>query len=515
VSATEAPTIEAAPELGLRRRRTRRRVGAAAVAAAGIAAAVLAVTNPFESSGASSSSSLDNGSATSLATVERRSLSSQTQVDATLGYADASTVSEPAGTPPATVLQAEQTAATARAQLQTARAALSVDRQALEAVRARLTADRLRESVDCGGANAAQAAAAASSDGSGGGGNAGACATAAQAVATEEQTLAADAAKVAADEQAVASAATTLAGAEKSLAAARASATVYGQTSSYTHLPSVGKVIRRDRTLFAVDGLPVILLYGRVPAWRAFVGGTSPGPDVAELNANLRTLGYGQAPSGDSFTAATAAAIKAFQAAHGLPQTGELLLGAVVFAPRPVRVTRVNPTRGATVQPGPVLSVTSTRRQVEIALDATQQATVKVGDPATITLPDNRTTPGRVSFVGTVATAASDSGNSGGSTQPPTIEVHVTPSDPATTGRLDRAPVSVAITTATVDHALVVPVNALLALASGGYAVEEVASDGTHRLVPVELGLFDDSEGLVQVTGTGLRPGRRIVVPAQ
>jgi multidrug efflux pump subunit AcrA (membrane-fusion protein) len=73
----------------------------------------------------------------------------------------------------------------------------------------------------------------------------------------------------------------------------------------------------------------------------------------------------------------------------------------------------------------------------------------------------------------------------------------------------------VSITTATVDHALVVPVNALLALASGGYAVEEVASDGTHRLVPVELGLFDDADGLVQVTGTGLRPGRRIVVPAQ
>jgi peptidoglycan hydrolase-like protein with peptidoglycan-binding domain len=513
VSATNAPTIETAPELGLRRRRRRRRASVVALAAAGVAAAVLAVTNPFTGSGTSGSSSLDNGSPTSLATVERRSLSSQTQVDATLGYADPSTISEPVGTPPATVMQAEQTAASARAQLQTAQTTLSVDRQAFAAARARLAADRQRETVDCSGANAAQSAATGSSDGSSNG-NTGACASAAQAVATDQQTVDADAAKVTADEQAVSAAATTLAGAEKSLAAARASATVYGQTSSYTRLPSVGQVIGRGQALFAVDGRPVVLLYGRAPAWRAFVTGMSPGPDVAELNANLQSLGYASGASGNAFTAATAAAIRAFQAAHGLPQTGELLLGSVVFAPRPVRVTRVNPTRGSTVQAGPVLSVTSTRRQVEVALDATQQASVKVGDPATITLPGGRTTPGRVSFVGTVATASSSS-NSNGSTQPPTIEVNVTPTDPAATGRLDKAPVSVSITTASVEHGLVVPVNALLALASGGYAVEEVAADGTHRLVPVELGLFDDADGLVQVTGTGLHPGQRIVVPAQ
>jgi peptidoglycan hydrolase-like protein with peptidoglycan-binding domain len=483
----------------------------AALAAAGIAATALAITNPFAGSGTPGSTSLDNGAPTSLATVEQRSLSSQTQVDATLGYADSSTISEPAGTPPATVMQAEQTAASARGQLQTARSALQVDGQALAAARARLAADRQREAVECSGVNAAQAGSTGSSDGSGNG-SAGTCASATQAVATDQQTVDADTAKVAADQQAVSSAATSLAGAEKSLEAATRSATVYGQTSSYTSLPSVGQVIRPGQTLYAIDGRPVVLLHGRVPAWRAFASGLSPGPDVAELNASLRALGYA-APSGSAFTAATAAAISAFQAARGLPQTGELLLGSVVFAPRPVRVTSVNPSRGATVQAGPVLGVTSTRRQVDVALDATQQANVHVGDRATITLPDGRTTPGRVSFVGTVATASSSS-SSGGSSQPPTIDVHVTPTDPSATGRLDKAPVSVSITTATVHDALVVPVNALLALAGGGYAVEEVAADRTHRLVRVELGLFDDADGLVQVTGSGLRPGRRIVVPA-
>ena len=87
--------------------------------------------------------------------------------------------------------------------------------------------------------------------------------------------------------------------------------------------------------------------------------------------------------------------------------TGELLLGSVVFEPGPVRVTSVTPTVGATVMPGPVLGITSTARQVKIALDASQQASVKVGDAVTITLPDNQTTPGRITYVSSVATSPS------------------------------------------------------------------------------------------------------------
>jgi hypothetical protein len=61
---------------------------------------------------------------------------------------------------------------------------------------------------------------------------------------------------------------------------------------------------------------------------------------------------------------------------------------------------------------------------------------------------------------------------------------------------------------------LAVPVDALLALAGGGYAVEVVGAGGVHRLVAVTLGLFDDAEGLVQVSGPGLQAGQRVVVPA-
>jgi len=188
-----------------------------------------------------------------------------------------------------------------------------------------------------------------------------------------------------------------------------------------------------------------------------------------------------------------------------------------VFERVAVRVTSVTPTLGATVAPGPVLGITSTTRQVTIELDAAQQSDLKVGDPVVITLPDNSTTPGRVTYVGTVATtpASDQGGGGGGGSSTPTIEVDVTPTDPAATGRLDQAPVNVSITTGSVANALVVPVNALLALASGGYALEEVGAGGVHHLVGVELGLFDDADGLVQVSGSGIAAGQRVVVPSQ
>jgi hypothetical protein len=61
---------------------------------------------------------------------------------------------------------------------------------------------------------------------------------------------------------------------------------------------------------------------------------------------------------------------------------------------------------------------------------------------------------------------------------------------------------------------LIVPVGALVSLAGGGYAVEVVKPGGTHELIPVTLGLFDDAAGTVEVGGTGLQAGQHVVVPA-
>jgi hypothetical protein len=304
----------------------------------------------------------------------------------------------------------------------------------------------------------------------------------------------------------------------------------------------VGQVVSQGQSLYSVDGSPVVLLYGSTPAYRALSEAMS-GTDVEELNANLVELGYATSgeldPSSNYFSGGTASALEQLQATLGVDQTGRLALGQVVFLPSAARVTTVSATLGAPAQAGAtVLEATSTTREVMVPLDATQQSYVKAGDDVTITLPDKQTTPGVVWSVGTVATASS-SGSSGGgsgsgssssgsssstpgssasgsgSSGTPTIEVDVIPTDAAATGSLDQAPVQVSITTASVDNAFVVPVDALLAQSNGRYAVEVVGRNGAHDLVSVSLGLFDDGDGLVQVTGSRLVAGQRVVVPAQ
>jgi hypothetical protein len=468
-----------------------------------VAVLVIVVVQDHFGSSKGPSGLADNAAATSLATVTRRPLSSQTQVNATLGYADPSSIRVPAGSAPAAVQQAEQSLTASERTLQAALASLAADGSTLGGAQAALSAARGKESVDCAGAGAAEAAPA-------GGSASGTCASDVQVVSSDGQGYRGDAMKLAGDRASVASAQAALASAQAILSTARSSAALYGQGSTFTTLPTVGRVLSRGQSLYEIDGHPVLLLYGSVVPSRAFLAGMSPGLDVAALNANLDALGYASGLTGDTFSAASAAAIRALQFAHGATATGELQLGSVVFEPGPVRVTSVTPTVGANVTPGPVLGITSTAPQVTIELSAARQSSVKVGDRVTITLPNERTTPGTVSSVGTVAKAPSTKG--GGEEAGPTIEVQVAPNDPRAIGHLDEAPVTVSITTASVPSTLVVPVNALLALAGGGDALE-VVEGRVHRLEGVSLGLFDDADGLVQVSGPGVSVGQRVVVP--
>ena len=285
------------------------------------------------------------------------------------------------------------------------------------------------------------------------------------------------------------------------------------QVATYTELPQVGQVISQGQGLWAINGQPTPLLYGDITPWRAFMPGMPPGPDVAALNMDLDALGYGKELKGDSFTSATESAVTKLQAAEGTARTGQLPLGSVIFQPGAVQVTTVNPTVGQTVSAGQVvLQVTTTKRQVQVPLDATQQSDIKVGDKVSIVMPDNATTPGIVSYVSNVATTPSSGTSSSGSSTP-TVEVNITPTVPAATGTLDDLSVNVWITTAVAPDAYVVPVDALVAMSNGGYALEAAGATGTHYLVPVAVGLFDDANEMVQVSGAGVRAGLKVVVP--
>jgi hypothetical protein len=288
-----------------------------------------------------------------------------------------------------------------------------------------------------------------------------------------------------------------------------------------TWLPKVGQVIHQGQVLYRVDQAPVVLLYGSTPAYRPLAEGAYAsdvkGRDVAQLNHDLVALGYVHRSDVDSawneFNWATKAGVEKLQNHLGVEQTGQLALGDVVFLPSAARVIAWQASLGGPAT-GPVLSTTSTVRTVSVALDASLQSQVKTGDRVIVTLPDGRTTPGRASSVGTVASVQSDnSGGGGGSDSGATVPVMIRLTHPRAAGSLDQALVEVSITDRTVRNVLAVQVAALLALSGGGYAVEVVEGDGTHHLVPVTPGLFDDAAGMVQVSGPGLAAGQRVVVP--
>jgi hypothetical protein len=289
-----------------------------------------------------------------------------------------------------------------------------------------------------------------------------------------------------------------------------ASYTVTGRGSgTLTWLPSAGQVIRQGQVLYKVDnGIPVVLLYGSVPAWRNMSEGTT-GEDVTQLNHDLVNLGYANSSDisslgWDYYSWETQYAVENMEKALGVSNpSGSLTLGSVVFKPAALRVSQVTGSLGSPAS-GPILSATSDRHVVTINLSTSMESEVKAGDAVTVTLPAGSTTPGVITSVGTVASGSSSSA---------TVPVYVKLTNPSAAGSLDQAPVTVNITTATASNVLVVEVGALLAQPSVGYAVEVVGANNSRRLVPVTVGpIFDDTAGLVQVTGN-LTPGERVVVP--
>jgi peptidoglycan hydrolase-like protein with peptidoglycan-binding domain len=275
-----------------------------------------------------------------------------------------------------------------------------------------------------------------------------------------------------------------------------------------TWLPSEGAVMHRGDTLYRADNVrAAFLLYGRLPAWRDLAPGISDGPDVRQLERNLRALGY---DSDHDITIdrhwdwATTAAVERFQDARGLTVDGSLSLGEIVFRSGPTRIGQLDASVGDQAAPGRALAkVSSTVRRVTVDVPADRQSVARVGDTVTVGLPSGQSARGRIASVGTVAqTPAGDP--HGDPTVPVTIELR---GRAAHGTRLDQAPADVGFAVERRKGVLAVPIKALLARPGGGFAVE-VVENGAHRLVPVEPGLYADDE--VEVSGD-LHEGETVV----
>ena len=160
----------------------------------------------------------------------------------------------------------------------------------------------------------------------------------------------------------------------------------------------------------------------------------------------------------------------------------------------------------------PLYNISSIGIEVVFQVDATDQETVSLGDRVEIELPTDERVPTVISFIDQVVTQT-QAGEF--------IEVTLEVLNPEEIETYDQAPVKVFVITEISAGVLYVPVNALLALAEGGYALEVYEGEvetGTFNsesgvdtnYIAVEIGVFTD--GFVEVKGN-ISEGQVVVVP--
>ena len=172
----------------------------------------------------------------------------------------------------------------------------------------------------------------------------------------------------------------------------------------------------------------------------------------------------------------------------------------------------INDLGSAVALNSPLYNISSVGIEVVFQVDATDQETVTLGKNVEIELPTDERVPTIITFIDQVVTQT-QAGDF--------IEVVLEVLNPEEVEAYDQAPVKVFLTTEVSENVLYVPVNALLALAEGGYALEVyagVAEGSTFEgesgvdttYVAVEIGVFTD--GFVEVIGN-IQEGQLVVVP--
>ena len=172
----------------------------------------------------------------------------------------------------------------------------------------------------------------------------------------------------------------------------------------------------------------------------------------------------------------------------------------------------INDLGSAVALNSPLYNISSVGIEVVFQVDATDQETVTLGKNVEIELPTDERVPTVITFIDQVVTQT-QAGDF--------IEVVLEVLNPVEVEAYDQAPVKVFLTTEVSENVLYVPVNALLALAEGGYALEVyegVAEGSTFEgesgvdttYVAVEIGVFTD--GFVEVIGN-IQEGQLVVVP--
>lgn len=268
-----------------------------------------------------------------------------------------------------------------------------------------------------------------------------------------------------------------------------------------TWLAAVGDTVDQGSKLAEVNGDPVVAVRGSFPYWRDLGPGVAAGKDVTQLEYMLAALGYA-ADTGlkvdQTFNAATAKALKAFQKAMGMPTDGILGQGEVVVIDAPKVISGRSGSIGQDAGEAGI-TVTDPVVHVHADIDVEHAALAERGDTVTLTV-------GGTSTEAAVTAVGERKQNSNGEQVVP-VTIDGSSLNTKTVG----ATVQVTVKNLKATAVVAVPVATVLALAEGGYAVEVPdPGAGGSRLVAVQLGAFAD--GWVELIGD-VQPGTAVVTP--
>lgn len=261
-----------------------------------------------------------------------------------------------------------------------------------------------------------------------------------------------------------------------------------------------GTVVNPGETLIWIGNKPVTLATGDTPLYRTLeLQGTKKskhmtGEDVRQLQEFLLSQGADDKERLEAdgiFGVSTKRALKEWQKAQGLEETGTIDRTQLVFHPEPVRIDN-EPQIGANFSD---LQVTEKAQEVKARFDTKSRAFLPIGGTVDIETGDG-------TIRGTITDVASVVGDDGSQKLEATVEA----ATPLPDG-VER--VNIVATRTVASDALHVPVRAVLALAGGGYGLE-VETSGGVELRAVELGSVVDD--VVEISGD-FAEGDRVVVP--
>ncbi len=278
-------------------------------------------------------------------------------------------------------------------------------------------------------------------------------------------------------------------------------------TGTITQRHPVGTVVQFGETLARIDQKPLFLGQGGMPMYRELYKVASGsrdeygnrlelmvGYDIGHLQTFLLAAGFdadGKLEVDGTFGSATEKAVKAWQAAVGLPVSGRVDNSQIVFNPEPLRIASESRI-GATFTE---LEVNNAEAAVLVETSNRDRAALPIGAAVTVALPDGS------ELSGTVTEQKQETGSDGSRVWQTTITTNAEPPGDASTA-------TVTVTEVLAENVLHVPVGALLALAEGGFAVE-VPAGGSTNLVAVDVGEVLD--GRAEVTGN-IDEGTKVLV---